>query len=594
MPIPDLEVTPGNVTPRYPNSPAFQTRRQVYDGDFVRGPGGWKSFIRYGQRFPEGLETSLLVSQPEGYDSIKVWWGVPPEGLGTWTYMALVRSGFGHPSTPSDGEVIVGLDGNRDPDDVPGVVVDSGLPQGKWFYYTLMFRVGTRWYPVNRTQNVVTIDYAHRDVLFRETPPFYQEVDAEQYAATNASMLERWFYTIGYDLDLTRTLTEGVEMIYDADRAPQRLLDPLGKYNLGFERNDALGDIRYRAVIARSQDILASRGTYGGLKAFVEAATQYEAYVSPGLNLMLLSDDSRFAKGSGNWCPTHFGLNRSLADWAAASVPSGGGGYTIAGGDLPLTSRQLTFSPGPAGIDITGIPEYPPELAQSVYPLTTCTKITPGAGAREHLVVSCGVGQQLTVSARDVLTSSGAGSSLASQEVLTREKVIQLTHLSPLYRGIVVDEGESYYFSFWMCAPEGSTEEYRVNYGMAYYPRDLTEVGFSDAFSGGGMRSYAQIEPLSVDLFKGAAIDDDAWSRYVVASTAPEGARFVVPVIWVSGWEGEKVSTPRYLTAAMINKSQGAAAGTLFRPDYYFRVTDDSATYRLGVSSNKVIGEPAA
>lgn len=584
-PIPDLPVDPGNIAPRYPNQPAFQVRRQVYDGDFVRGPGGWKAAIRYGARFPEGLGTSLLVSQPEGYDSIKLWWGIPPEALkDTWTYMAIVRSGFGHPTTPTDGEVIVGLDGNRPDDEIPGAVVDSGLPPGQWFYYTLMFRVGTRWYPINYTQQVVTIDYGHRQALYDQTPPFYQEVDSEMYAGSSSSMLERWFWTIGYDLDLTRTLTEGIDRIYDADRSPQALLEPLGEQNLGLVRSEPLGDIRYRGVVAQSQDILSQRGTYGGLRTFVEAATQYNAYVSPGLNLMLLDDDARFANGKGNWSPSHFGLNTALAADPDLN-------YTID----PITSRQLTFETGPSGVLPDGIVAYPPELAQSNYPVSTCTKIQAGAAASEHLVVACGVGQQVTIEARDEYVL-GAGSGTVSSTVpVAREKVYRLTHLNPLYRGIVVDEAETYYFSFWMCAPEGSTESYRVNFGFAYYPRDLPNVGFSDAFNSAGISSYHQIEPLSIDMVKSNLIqnaDEDQWYRYILSSTVPAGARFAVPVVWVTGANGEKISTPRYMTAAMVNLSQGAAAGTLFRPDYYFRVTADDASYQIGTGSNKVIGEP--
>jgi hypothetical protein len=594
----------------YVNGPSFRVRREVYDGDFVRGPEGFKAFLRVGETLPEGLGTSLLVSQPVGYDAIKIWWGVPPEGLNRWTYMALVRSGFGHPSTPTDGEIILGLDGNRPKDEVPGSLIDSGLPQGRWFYYTLMFRVGTRWYPVNRTKQQVPIDYEHRTHLYNGFTPYYQEVDAEQFAGTTNSMLERWSKVVGYDLDITRTLTEGVEVIYDADRVAQPLLDALGTQNFGFKPNDALGDIRYRAVVAASERLNSTRGTYGGLRSYVESATQYRAYISAGLNLMLLQDDARFKKGRGNWCFSHYGMNRLLGDWAVASG-SGNGNYDVDPEvDFPFVTRRLTFEEGPAGIQPEGIEAFPEELRQSSSPVTTCTKIQAGEGDREHLIVSCGVGQQVTIAARDKLTTvSGVSAPVTdsnlpagAQNLLdkiktqskfyTREKVYRLTHLNPEFRGIVVEEESIYYFSFWMCAGLGSTEEYRINFGFAYYERDLPKVGISDAFRSSGIRSYSQIEPMALDVYKGVPVDDDQWHRYVMSSQAPEGSRYAVPFLWVSDVSGGKIATPRYMTAAMVNEAQGIDAGVLFRPDYYFRVTENEPSYAIGAGSGKVMGEP--
>jgi hypothetical protein len=929
------------------------------------------------------------VSEPHEYDGIKLWWGVPPESLGDWTFMAIVRSGFGYPSTPTDGEVILGLDGYRENGEVPGAFVDEGLPAGQWFYYTLMFRVGTRWYPVNYTSEVIPVDYAHRTPLYDGVPPFYQETDAEQYGGTRFSMLERWFSTIGYDLDLTRTLAEGLDVAFDPDRSPQPILNALGVQNLGFGTNNAMGDIRYRGVIARSREIQGERGTYGGLEAYLAAATQYEVHVSPGLNLMLLGDDARPGIGHGNWSPTHFGLNRSLTGsgeldyiieqdhslpvlWnqrsalygnppysnpdpqpfpyvgagvvlatetgahpdyvRAAGAQSGSGGSTVAvtsgtegyrqvlyymngvindsggetvydalagwefvgsgyyaghgtyaasvgvwtrvvpagggagsfevtwsgsggsfkqgwvheflpsevsdfftvSGDRPaptekglapaahgvvfgavmpydvsvsavpgwlvqlpngyetltnsgttsqhsivlykgdgviapvtqdrwisddddddascyadgttfsttpfiiadanpdectravfrfanqgrfdflrdpnititgvrlridtapsqndinarlsfeaapgglgfgtgernnaaalmaittttagvvweeeslvtggdespdltvpfmemlangwedgeaivlvadglstapdhratvigghyatagsaqsphliveftytlaegFSTRQLTFSEGPSGVFPDGIQPFPEELTTIKYPISTCTKVLAGSDPEEHLAICCGAGQQLTVSA---------------STTFPRTKITQLSHLNPFYRGVPVDEGETYYFSFWMCAPEGSTETYRVNYGMAYYPRDLPLVGFSDAFFAGGIESWAGIEPAAIDMVKAAVVDDDSWQRYVMSSVVPEDSRFLVPVIWVTGETGQKVETPRFLTAAMVNKTQSVEVGGVFRPDYYLKVGENPA-HLIGTTSEKVLGEP--
>jgi hypothetical protein len=42
----------------------------------------------------------------------------------------------------------------------------------------------------------------------------------------------------------------------------------------------------------------------------------------------------------------------------------------------------------------------------------------------------------------------------------------------------------------------------------------------------------------------------------------------------------------------MVSEASKADAGELFRPDFYFRVTENNPNYRMGSGSNKVIGEP--
>jgi hypothetical protein len=550
-------------SPPLPNQPSFQVRRRVIDGDFVRGPGegdetypdGFQGVLRYGIPLPEGLTDSMLVSQPQGYDAIKIWWGVPPESLKNWTYMAVVRSGFGHPSTPADGEIILGLDGNRADDTVPGSYLDTDLPSGQWFYYSLMFRVGTRWYVVNTTENVVPIDYAHRDKLFDLLPPFYQDMDEETWAGTSNSMLKRFFATIGYDLDLTRTLTEGIDTLFDPDRASMKLLGALGEQNFGFKRNEAIGDIRYRGIIAASRDIQNLRGTSGGIQSYLAAATQYRTTVTPGKNLLLLGDDASFAAGTGNWCFTHYGLNRGLED-------------------IPISTRRLKIEVGPSGVFPEGIQPFPEELTETKYPVITCARVQAGEGDNEHLALSCGVGQQITIE---------------PSKNRPRRKISRLRHLNPFYRGIAVDEGKIYYLSFWMCAPEGSTEDYRVSFGMAYYPRDLERVGFSDAFGMEGFKSYARIEPLEIDVpLNIATVSDDSWNRYVISSQVPEGARFLVPVIWVHDTDEARspITTPRYIAAAMVNQTQGVGVDVVYRPNFHLKLTDNEG------DDTNVIGEP--
>ncbi len=70
---------------------------------------------------------------------------------------------------------------------------------------------------------------------------------------------------LGYDLDLTRTLVDGVLNIYDPDKVPYRLMRYLGE-NLGFPFESTLGAARYRSIIQQLPDLNDTRGTVVGLE----------------------------------------------------------------------------------------------------------------------------------------------------------------------------------------------------------------------------------------------------------------------------------------------------------------------------------------
>lgn len=548
--------------------PAFQVRREVFVGDFTRGPEGFRSVLRYTEALPEALERSLFASRPEGYEGIKLWWGVPPSGLGSWTYMAIVRSGSGHPITPTDGTIILGMT-TRGDNDVPGSFVDTNLVPGHWYYYTLMFRVGTRWYPVQKTQSVIPINYDHGQHMFDELPPYYQELDAQQWGGTSNSILERFFDTIGYDLDLTRTLAEGLDKLYDPDSAPLPLYEAMGRQNFGFEPNDALGGIRYRSIVAASRLITDQRGTLAGLAGYLEAATQYETFAANGANLLLLGDDASFKTGTGNWCWSPYAVNEVV----------NGFHLPLPDQDDHLRTRQLRIERWDPDLfdTVTAPPVLPNELTQSVNPIETMIMVDPNGG---QLALACGAGQKRTVVG--VRESTG-------------RKYTKLRHLNPSFRGVPVEEGVNYYFSFYMSRSVGNIEEDRVEWGMAYFDRDPDRPGFSDAFrhadDGNGFRTYCSVDPVEIDtLF---ALGDEAdWRRYTITSTVPEGARFLVPIVWVHDRTGQAIETPRFVTAAMVTRQQGIGIEAVYRPGIHLIISSTDPEQYIGLESGKVIGEP--
>lgn len=598
---------------------SIQTRR-LFDGDALRAGGDRTdalSMVRYGPRPPSGLDVFDLVSTPSGYNAVDLWWGTPPADL-DWLDMVIVRSGFGHPVTPSDGVIVYKVESGQwstgqtvvanngstysydavtnlwsaegetsvagrgalarildIPDspagDYAGTITDTPLPSGGWYYYAQLFRIGISWYRTATAETLVPINYDHSQVMYDQLPPFYQEVDGRPAVGERRYFLKRWFETIGYDLDLTRTLTEGMDVIYDPDRSPLSLISSLGQQNLGFNLDESVGAIRYRSVIAASRDISASRGTYGGLEAYLSSATQYDVTSSPGNNLLLLRDDARFESGVGNWCPTHHGLSVDInTDLTDLTEPTA----TVRNLKMETVSTDAAFeeaigaeegaTPGPR--------TTPDELTRGAQPVSTCLKLTPAAG--ESIAIACGVGQSVTIRST--------------------------SNLVPGYRAHSVIPGRLYHLSFWTRSKEvdDHIDSYRVAYGLAYYGKVAGKRGFSDAFSD-GLNSYISVSPLGVNITQSLAVSDTEWTRHYVSTVIPEdieGIRFACPVIWIrsdtpGGPEVPPAAlTPKYVTGVMFSADTLDTVQIASEPSLYLRLSSDSENQLLGTSSQKVLG----
>ena len=601
---------PGYLPP-FPNQQAQTTRRPTYDGDYVRGAGageGLETYLRYQVEVPEDLESSLFLSRPVGYNAIKIWWGPPADIEVVWSRMAIVRSGFGYPITPADGEVIVFVDRYVDASseematayeggEMNGSMVDADLPAGRWYYYSLLYQVGTKWYRAATTADLVPIDYAHRDSMYDQVPPFYKMVDSNYYGGTDNSVLMRLFETLGYELDYTRTLAEQMEVLYDVDQAPSQLLGPLGKYNIGFVVDeDAIGTIRYRSLLGANRQLVDKRGTADGLAEYIQAVSKYPTTAKAGTNIMLLHDDSEFHVGTGNWCPMPWGISQALLVEELDLPDYGNTWDTSVSGRVGLPTLGLTleqYTPSGVGDDVVPTSDITGNV------LTTRGVLKVTADANTPLAISCGAGQQ-----NDVVGNI--------PETATPD--IDFVHLNPEYRGVPIEEGEVYYFSFWETQYNTiSTASTETAYGLVFFDRDPTPtevtttagVGsglatldlsglvvvnwedlenkyctiagvpalitnhtgagvfdilpasltvnaadavvidfrestpFSDAFwgaesSGSSFATYAEVTPLSIaDNLVVAADDAGSWTRRSMSVQAPVNARFAVPVIWV-------------------------------------------------------------
>jgi len=412
------------------DNPAFRVKRVPYGavegGDYVRGstddllPKTAVRMPRTNAVVTEGIGKGLLFARACGVDPavlgvtnyrvVEVRWGWPTEIEFLWQEVALVRSAFGHPTVPEDGETIyrrtraeaaidrVSDDGT--PYTVPAPFVydygwiGAGTPSmnsGYWYYYTLFFRINpVDWAAYMSDSVLLPTDYHHADHLWETVPPFYQWTDDN--IAIGSGFLRRFLTIFGYELDHTREYVESVQKAQYADFSPISLLRHVGdNYGLAYEQG--LGDIRFRALVANLARLHQIRGTRKGVEELIETGSKYMCDVTVGENAMMLPDDSDFFNGTGNWAPLH---------------PSTPGFTTIAWGQVKYVSMTTVPTPPLAG-GSRGV-----------------MRIDSPTTAMQSIMMTCGDGKMPT---KDVV---------------------------PLYSGIPTDVGMTIGFSAWIKAEKNA------------------------------------------------------------------------------------------------------------------------------------------
>lgn len=313
----------------YP-SPAFRVQRQVFGvetgGDYVRGSTVStlpQTALRYPSQIPgfdAATNKAFLSLRPFDHETAEIGWGWPQGISSTWQEVALVRSGFGTPTTVNDGQTVFRAlktdftDNTGTIDTPPPLVYDTPLTPGRFYYYALFFRTGVLdWIIGMEGQVLIPKDYGHDQHLWNGIPPFYQFTDQNQ--RVGAGFLQRMLTVFGFELDTAREYVEQWQNLYYIDKTPWPLLRKLGE-NLGVPYRSAVGQIRYRSLMAGLPEMLQDRGTPQALQQVVRAGSKYGAEITQGSNLMLLPDDSDFFQGTGSWGPIMTSVDTAEAGFA--------------------------------------------------------------------------------------------------------------------------------------------------------------------------------------------------------------------------------------------------------------------------------------
>lgn len=517
--------------------------------------------------------------EPWDYNTIRILWSFDTEltsdlvsdlSNGLEPLVSITRSSFGYPSTPLDGQSFIKkyrelypVDGSRPPTimttqdaspdndfnrpylDVQSLY-DTNLTPGRWYYYSIFLYVKgststPQWRLAGSMDALTPINYNHTDKLYELIPPYYRNKDQEPNSP-NYNHLYRFIKLVGFELDYTRTLAEGIENVYNIDNTHDDLMHALGATNFGVSAESALGDIRYRSILAAVGKLHPERGRPSSLQKITVAATKYPCKVIGGLNILNLVDDSEFISGTGAWGnpPTAFVATQ---DWTGNSNT-----YKTASFSLKTKADD---------INIKSLSSY----------LTAVDVSNTSTLATDATIITCGYGTG-TVPTRYLLTNGN-----------TPTHVTNTVSFEPQFYGIRCKSGEEYNFSFYSELKAGTAGT--VTAGIMWFNLPINHVfNYTDDF-------------ISFTKTNGSEAATDTRSRYTVQSTAPVAKRgeiyvFAVPYIAYSSGAITSTTFTRRLSCCMFSKETNTATTTAFVPDN--TLTLGSTTELLG-DPNIFIGE---
>lgn len=455
---------------------------------------------------------SILHVAPVLHDTVRIEWGWPLAPNDTWLEVSLVRSAFGRPSTPNDGQTIYrqpyslfvnpnypSADGTAKPLIDPPILRDQGLPSGRWYHYAMFFKVS----PVEWVRGMVDScmlprDLQHDEYLWNNVPPYYRWVDGE--SGQQVGFLRQFLDVFGFELDTAREFIESWQHLYDIDYSPIRLLRQLGP-NFGVPYESGIGDIRYRSLMADIGNLYATRGTTPSLERLTSNMSKYMCRVEPGASMMLTPDDSDFYGSTGNWA----GLHPDTA-----------------------VSGQTVLAPQKVFLDTIASGEVTPPAGRGAMKIWTAS-----ADATGKILVTVGDG------VRYPNNDANANTAL---EIL------------PKRYGIPADPAVSYGFSF---QTKLTTVPTTVEACLLFFGTSGTPAS---------MLSIARSNPLG--------LSDTNWHSFYVNGTAPAGTEFVVPGILYTSRPASATAIPIYVAAAMVYVAGGAGEVLVLPPDRYLTMGD--------------------
>lgn len=530
-----------------------------------------------------------LKALPWDYNTVRVSWSADSAvediaqqdvSAGLAPRVCIVRSTFGYPTTPLDGIQILN---EKFVDAIPSITrsarigtgetqpanlsnafnrpnsgllafYDRNLSSGRWHYYSIFFLLkgdsnSAYWRLAKSVDALTPINYENGRKLYELIPPYYRYRDQEFTPGRGRKGdLERLINTIGFELDYTRTLAEGIEHLYDIDYVNDELLRYLGEGNFGIPNEGGLGDIRYRSLLAAISRLYDERGSSRGLEEMTFAATKYRCKVLEGINLMNLTDDAEFAESTGAWAnpqavSAYQSFISSLSPWIQGSTTGGSSVNFSTAVTLSVERKTKTSSTS--------------ESSASLVPRRNMLRVS-ASSVGTRILIACGLGEGV---------------------VQDRMRAANAAPFQPRTHGIRCTPGYLYSFSIFSRLVFQQTAG-SIGIGIMWFNEPQGGVfATSDYISKTELGPQAELSP--------GTSDSTSMKRFTVTSKAPLsslGQPFVYAVPYIVFSNG----SARLISACMfyeqLNTVQQQTAAPLPQPTLTLGVTTEklASEYKLG------------
>lgn len=553
------------------------------------------SFVRYPTEdviFDNAASYTSLMAEPWDYNTIRIVWGI--EGPldkqikkdisnGVVPRVAIVRSSFGHPVTPLDGEKILDIpytsilpsdsgqkiisyfetQPSKDnifklpPSDTQSLY-DRNLTPGSWHYYSIFYFVQgntaeQKWVYGASDEAITPAYHGHGNKLYELLPDYYKAKDQEfTFGTGRAGVLKSLTDVIGVELDYTKTLADTIEDTYNVDKTPYIFLHLLGETNLGVSSEDGLGDVRYRSILSTINKLYDERGSQAALENLTVAATKYHCKALEGVNIMCLPDDAEFSDGTGSWgdpvkADSTFS---SKVPWLGeTATPHTGSTYHVNQASIYKDSSTYSVS----------------EKGGALF--VAANTAAPGYNASYATVITCGLGTGYS---------------------LDRHKALSESQFYPQFHGIRCRSGDVYDFSVFSRLDSGSSGNVAVGVlwfnlpkDNAYSPPKLVDFNVDNDYIQYGTASYS----TAYTIYNESDWDPADMTRLSTSTKAPL-SKYGEPHVYAVPYVAYDKSNVHIISGCMFSKVLNSAQSFAVVDDPYLTlgVTSEKlgSTYKLG------------
>lgn len=264
----------------------------------------------YGSDNPVTFDATPFTVTPAKQGQILLNWTDP---TGNWSRLVITRNPYGYPLDPWDGDQVVSIYNGYD----PLLYLDTNLPQGQYFYYSIFVLSLTQynWVIAGKASAVSVKDCGNTKRLYEYLPSIYKIT--QPYTATTSnwenSDLYAFLSNFGFELDYEQTVTDLLREKYNTEKV-NGVLVPTMMNQFGKTYEPAIGLQQNRRLLRDAITLTKQKGTKEGLIAFIKDFTGWGVPIPElgtpnpstdgiriGHNLMLDYNDSSFEQGNGHW-----------------------------------------------------------------------------------------------------------------------------------------------------------------------------------------------------------------------------------------------------------------------------------------------------